>query len=64
MKNRRKETIDSANSTDVEVRLRIIEDKLAIYEHIATHPPSADTVSADYSIGVYQDDGVFDRSPR
>lgn len=48
---------------DVEQRLRNIEHKLAIYELIASHPPSADTASADYTASVYAPDGVFDRGP-
>ncbi|MGY2374008.1 nuclear transport factor 2 family protein [Pseudomonas sp. SDO524_S393] len=50
-------------SSDLEARLRIVEDKLAIYELIASHPPSADTGHADYTRSVYQPDGVFDRGP-
>ncbi len=48
---------------ELETRLRRVEDKLAIYELIASHPPSADTGAADYTISVYRDDGVFDRGP-
>jgi hypothetical protein len=48
---------------DIESRLRTIEDKLAIYELIASHPPSADTGNADYALMVYREDGVFDRGP-
>ncbi|SHH09277.1 nuclear transport factor 2 family protein [Pollutimonas bauzanensis] len=44
-------------------RLRIVEDKLAIYELIASHPPSADTGAAGYTMSVYREDGVFDRGP-
>lgn len=55
--------MNSPDATDLEHRLRIIEDKLAIYELIAAHPPSADTGAADYTISVYQPDGVFDRGP-
>ncbi|MEE4453375.1 nuclear transport factor 2 family protein [Novosphingobium resinovorum] len=51
----------SKQQIDFERRLRDVEDKLAIYELIAAHPPSADTGSADYTISVYRDDGVFDR---
>jgi hypothetical protein len=47
----------------LENRLRIVEDKLAIYELIASHPPSADTAAADYTLSVYREDGVFDRGP-
>lgn len=48
---------------DMEQRLRNIEHKLAIYELIASHPPSADTAYADYTASVYAADGVFDRGP-
>ncbi|TWF59170.1 nuclear transport factor 2 family protein [Neorhizobium alkalisoli] len=47
----------------LENRLRAIEDKLAIYELIASHPPSADTGHAAYTLSVYDEDGVFDRGP-
>jgi hypothetical protein len=49
--------------TDLEARLQVVEDKLAIYELIAAHPPSADTGSADYTAAAYDPDGVFDRGP-
>ena len=42
-------------------RLRVIEDRLEIYNLIASHPPSADTGSAAYAEAVYAEDGVFDR---
>jgi len=48
---------------DLEARLRIIEDKLAIYDLLASHPPSADTGSADYTVLAYRENGVFDRGP-
>ena len=47
----------------IEDRLTAIEDRLAIYTLIASHPPSADTALADYTRSVYLDDGVFDRGP-
>jgi hypothetical protein len=53
----------TADTNDLESRLQIIEDKLAIYELIASHPPSADTGSSDYTASVYLDEGVFDRGP-
>jgi hypothetical protein len=52
---------NSTQDNSVEGRLRIIEDKLAIYELIASHPPSADTGHAGYTASVYLEDGVFDR---
>ena len=47
----------------IEDRLTAIEDRLAIYTLIASHPPSADTAFADYTRSVYLEDGVFDRGP-
>ncbi len=49
------------NQHTVEQRLQIIEDKLAIYELIASHAPSADTGLAEYTASVYMKDGVFNR---
>jgi hypothetical protein len=46
-----------------EERLRAIEDRLEIYNLIASHPPSADTGCAAYAEAVYTEDGVFDRGP-
>ena len=44
----------------LEDRLRAIEDRLEIYNLIASHPPSADT-GADYFIrAIYAEDGVID----
>lgn len=57
------ETTANADSNDLDKRLRVVEDKLAIYELIASHPPSADTGAADYTLSVYREDGVFDRGP-
>jgi hypothetical protein len=47
----------------IEARLRAIEDRLAIYNLIASHPPSADTGADYYARTVYAQDGVFDRGP-
>ncbi len=47
--------------TNLERRLRAIEDRLQIYNLIASHPPSADTGAAAYAEAVYSEDGVFDR---
>ncbi|ASK33277.1 hypothetical protein CEK62_02175 [Alcanivorax sp. N3-2A] len=48
---------------DLAQRLRVVEDKLAIHELIASHPPSADTGAAGYTRSVYRESGVFDRGP-
>lgn len=53
----------STEDNSLEKRLRILEDKLAIYELIASHPLSADTGHSDYTLLVYNNDGVFDRGP-
>lgn len=47
----------------LEQRIQAIEDRLAIYNLIAGHPPSADTGADYYAEAVYADDGVFDRGP-
>ena len=45
----------------LEARLRDIEDRLEIYNLIASHPPSADTGADYYTTAVYTEDGAFDR---
>jgi hypothetical protein len=45
----------------LEERLREVEDRLEIYNLIASHPPSADTGSGDYTRRVWTEDGTFDR---
>jgi hypothetical protein len=45
----------------LEARLRLIEDRLEIYNLIASHPPSADTGAAAFTASVWAEDGVFDR---
>jgi len=45
----------------LEQRVRIIEDRLEIYNLIASHPPSADTGASDYTASVWTEDSVFDR---
>jgi hypothetical protein len=42
-------------------RVRLIEDRLEIYNLIASHPPSADTGAGAYTASVWTEDGVFDR---
>ncbi len=42
--------------------MRDIEDRLEIYNLIASHPPRADTGADYYTRVVYTEDGVFDRS--
>lgn len=48
-----------AEST-IEQRLRAIEDRLEIYNLIASHPPSADTGADYYTRAAYTEDGVID----
>ena len=45
----------------VEERIRAIEDRLEIYNLIASHPPSADTAGNDHITRSWVEDGVFDR---
>ena len=51
----------SANGESLDARLRDIEDRLEIYNLIASHPPSADTGADYYTRVVYAEDGSFDR---
>lgn len=55
--------MNSPDQNSLESRLRTVEDKLAIYELIASHPPSADTGHSNYTLSVYTQDGIFDRGP-
>ncbi|MEX0591248.1 MAG: nuclear transport factor 2 family protein [Xanthobacteraceae bacterium] len=48
----------------LEDRVRAIEDRLEIYNLIASHPPSADTGADFYARAVYAEDGVFDRGDK
>jgi len=45
----------------LEERVRLIEDRFAIYDLIARHPPSADTGAGEFVASVWAEDGVFDR---
>ena len=45
----------------LEGRLRAVEDKLAIFHLIASHPPAADTGSDVYYRDAFVPDGVIDR---
>ena len=45
----------------LEDRIRAIEDRLEIYDLIASHPPSADTGGNDHIAASWVEDGVFDR---
>ena len=55
------ETESASGPESLEARLRDIEDRLEIYNLIASHPPSADTGADDYTRAVFTEDGVFDR---
>ena len=46
---------------NLEDRMRAIEDRLEIYNLIASHPPSADTAGSDHIAASWVEDGVFDR---
>jgi hypothetical protein len=45
----------------LEDRIREIEDRLEIYNLIASHPPSADTGGKDHIAACWVEDGSFDR---
>ena len=44
----------------LEERIRAVEDRLEIYDIIASHPPSADTGADYYTRAAYVADGEFD----
>ena len=44
----------------IEDRIRAIEDRLEIYNLIASHPPSADTGAQSYIQSIFLDDAVLD----
>src|SRR5713101_456290 len=46
---------------NLEERIRDIEDRLEIYNVIASHPPSADTGGNEHISASWVEDGVFDR---
>ena len=50
----------AAESRAIEDRIRAIEDRLEIYNLIASHPPSADTGADYYTRAVYVEDGELD----
>ncbi|MGH6770666.1 MAG: nuclear transport factor 2 family protein [Xanthobacteraceae bacterium] len=51
---------DAANSATIEDRIRAIEDRLEIYNLIASHPLSADTAAQSYIRSVFTEDAVLD----
>jgi hypothetical protein len=51
----------SPTSRDLEERIREIEDRLEIYNIIASHPPSADTGGSEHIAASWVEDGAFDR---
>src|SRR4029077_6432340 len=52
---------DMSVNRSLEDRIRAIEDRLEIYNLIASHPPSADTAGNDHIAASWVEDGVFDR---
>jgi len=44
----------------LESRLRMVEDRLEIYNLIASHPPSADTAAQSYIRSIFADDAELD----
>ncbi|MCE2451691.1 MAG: nuclear transport factor 2 family protein, partial [Nitrospinae bacterium] len=55
------DTESASGPKSLEARLRDIEDRLEIYNLIASHPPSADTGADYYTRAIFAEDGVFDR---
>ncbi len=46
----------------LEARLREIEDRLEIYNLIASHPPAADTGAREFTASIWAENAVFDRA--
>jgi hypothetical protein len=55
-------TLDEPRST--EDRLQAIEDRLEIYNLIASHPPIADSLAQELMLAMFAPDGVLDGGPR
>jgi len=53
--------VSDKTTGDLERRIRAIEDRLEIYDLIASHPMSADTAAGDYIASCWTEDGHFDR---
>ena len=51
---------DAADAKTIEDRLRAIEDRLEIYNLIASHPPSADTGAQSYIQSIFIEDAMLD----
>jgi len=52
---------ETAMAKSLDERIREIEDRLEIYNLIASHPPSADTGSRAHVQNAWAQDGTFDR---
>jgi hypothetical protein len=50
----------AAATETIEDRIRTIEDRLEIYNLIASHPPSADTAAHDHIRSIFTEDAVLD----
>ncbi|MCT9113451.1 nuclear transport factor 2 family protein [Streptomyces mirabilis] len=55
--------MNNPEPTSIEDRLRVIEDRLAIYNLLAAHPYSTDTGERSFIESIYTEDFVFDRGP-
>ena len=49
------------SASTLEQRIRAIEDRLEIYNLIASHPPSADTGGSEHIASCWVEEGEFDR---
>src|SRR3954462_11382133 len=50
----------AAKQPSLEDRIQAIEDRLEIYNLLASHPPSADTANQSYICSIFSEDGVLD----
>jgi hypothetical protein len=52
-----------SSAHSLEDRLRLVEDRLEIYNLIASHPAIVDSLSGDRHAGLYTLEGTLDRGP-
>ncbi len=52
--------MDNGHPSTIEQRLQMLEDRLAIYQLLATYGPGVDSLSQDVIAGMWAEDGVYE----
>jgi hypothetical protein len=61
MRKRRAEMSDSdARIADLERRVQLLEDHIALYQALTTYGPSVDSMEVDEALQLWTEDGVYD----